>query len=92
MCLLEQTTLSLEEGAISGIVSLVPLRARGGILWYARVNDVTYTERFLSSLIALISIFRRPMATAGYGASESPSHALYRDAQKKVATLQCLFR
>jgi hypothetical protein len=53
---LEKASFALEEGAVGIDVSLdsiIALKQKG-----------TYTERFLSSLIALISIFLLPM-TAG---------------------------
>lgn len=53
MRLLEQTTLSFQECPTN-------CQAGNGIC-----SDLyTYTERFLSSLIALISIFRRPIVYA----------------------------
>ena len=53
MRLLEETAFSLEEG--SAMVSVG--RSESGCQ--------THTDRFRSSLIALISIFRRPMLTFG---------------------------
>ena len=51
--LFEQAAFALEKGAV-GAVSRRRASAAG--------TEGTYTERFLSSLMALISIFRRPMA------------------------------
>ena len=56
MRLLEKAPFALEEGSVGIDVSLeriIALKQKGA-----------YTERFLSSLMALISIFLRPM-TAG---------------------------
>lgn len=53
--LLEQATLALEKGAI-GVAGLVDAGET-----IVPDGTGTYTERFLSSLMALISIFRRPM-------------------------------
>jgi hypothetical protein len=50
--LLEQTTFALQEGTIHGQLWL-PASARR--------EEQAYTERLRSSLMALISIFLRPM-------------------------------
>lgn len=62
MCLFEKAALSLQKGAIRdsqsqdsrGVSDRIPASAMQEF-WK------TYTERFLSSLIALISIFLRPI-------------------------------
>lgn len=54
MRLLEQSSFALQERTRKGLV-------------YSFINQIiktTYTERFLSSVIALISILRRPMMNA----------------------------
>jgi hypothetical protein len=54
MCLLEKTSLALEKGSMKTFASAKEdISCKG-----------TYTERFLSSLIALISIFLLPIASA----------------------------
>jgi hypothetical protein len=55
MRLLEQSTFAFQESAVEVHVSVI--RTFGDV-------STTYTERFLSSLMALISIFRRPMMNA----------------------------
>lgn len=56
MRLLEQPSLTLEERSARGYVSQPRQRME--------IITTTYTERFLSSWIALISILRRPMMIA----------------------------
>jgi len=51
MRLLEQAAFALQESAAQGQ------------RWIAAHGKTTYTERLRSSLMALISIFRRPMVT-----------------------------
>jgi hypothetical protein len=51
MRLLEQTAFALEESSVD-VSKLIA----------SRLARTTYTERFLSSLMALISIFRLPIA------------------------------
>ena len=53
MRLLEKTALALEEGAMRSLADVSPV--------YRALCRSTYTERFRSSLMALISIFLRPM-------------------------------
>jgi hypothetical protein len=60
MRFLEQTTFAFEKRAIitwSAVDHHQPASPLAGL-------DSTYTERFLSSLMALISIFRLPILTA----------------------------
>ena len=56
MSLLEQPSLTLQEGS-ARIMSV-----NSASEW--KIITTTYTERFLSSLIDLISILRRPMMNA----------------------------
>jgi hypothetical protein len=56
MRLLEQSSFALEEGPVEMKISIC---AAEGI-----ITKKTYTERFLSSLMALISIFLLPIAAA----------------------------
>lgn len=63
MCLLEEAAFALEKGAVvmSHPVSMRRVKAIG-----IHLEDgarAAYTERFLSSLIAFISIFLRPILT-----------------------------
>jgi len=59
MGLLEETTLSLQKRSAQQDMRLATAKETGWE-WGKR----TYTERFRSSLMALISIFRRPMLAA----------------------------
>lgn len=56
MCLLEEPTFTLQERSARG------MSVTSASEW--KIITTTYTERFLSSLIALISILRRPMMNA----------------------------
>lgn len=56
MRLLEQSSLTLQERSVRG------MSVHSVSEW--KIITTTYTERFLSSLIALISILRRPMMNA----------------------------
>lgn len=59
MRLLEKTALALQEGA--GVRHVVSGGSMGELSQAGRRGAESYTERFLSSLIALISIFLRPI-------------------------------
>lgn len=63
MCLLEETTLALQKGAIGRSHQVSRYTTTEKLLVAARGSE-TYTDRFLSSLIALISIFLRPISRA----------------------------
>ena len=56
MRLLEQSSLTLQKRSAKGTLVISASE------W--KIITTTYTERFLSSLIALISILRRPMMNA----------------------------
>jgi len=69
MGLFEEAALALEKGPARRVVSIASVRrvgrvaARSSVGWAVLVGRCgSYTERFLSSLIGLISIFLRPMA------------------------------
>lgn len=72
MRLLEQSSFALEEGPGSERVST--------LRWLDKGAYWTYTERFLSSLMALISIFLRPMVTKrldSYGHASGSRRRIY---------------
>lgn len=55
VCLFEETAFSFQKSTARRMVSVIPGSQR------KIPNSETYTERLRSSLIALISIFLRPM-------------------------------
>jgi hypothetical protein len=72
--LLEEASLSLEESPIY-LVSIKKLtECDSCIRWNQSRLRSTYTERFLSSLMALISIFLRPIAATIMQAHKDPPH------------------
>lgn len=65
MRLLEETAFALEERAVVGRRLVSEGTADASMMHLDDEVEVTsYTERFLSSLIAFISIFLRPILTA----------------------------
>lgn len=61
MGLLEETTLALEEGTILSSRVSRHSQENSSIHGSKKEKGYTYTERFLSSLMAFISIFLRPI-------------------------------
>ena len=79
MCLFEEPAFALEEGAAYDRVSATSETGLPRLDRMPAASSEAYTERLRSSLMALISIFRRPMLTGGEPISTSAGRRGHRD-------------